>query len=299
MRKHASDLSGIAAMLAATAFFVVGDSFMKLVTEDLPPFEVLFLRSIAASFACAVLVVFRREWSAISGLINLRALLRAVGETLCTLCYVVALARMPIADVIAILQTGPLILILGAAFLLRERIGPARVALALVGFAGALMVAQPSASGVPPAALLAFGAALLGAARDFVGRGVPTSIPVTVLILATMLMMIVAAGVMSLGLETWVAPTGRHLTFLGVAGLCVAFGHFGLLLAYWLGHTSTIAPFFYSFALWGVLSGLIVWGELPNALALAGIALIAGSGIAIVLLNQQRGRTEITASDAL
>jgi hypothetical protein len=38
---------------------------------------------------------------------------------------------------------------------------------------------------------------------------------------------------------------------------------------------------------------------LPNALALAGIALIAGSGIAIVLLNQRRGCKEITLSDAL
>src|SRR5829696_6711153 len=95
-----SDLSGIAAMLAATAVFVVGDSFMKLVTEDLPPFEVLFIRSIAASLACAVLVTLRREWGAISGMFDVPALLRATGETLCTLCYVVALARMPIADVI-------------------------------------------------------------------------------------------------------------------------------------------------------------------------------------------------------
>src|SRR5436305_1964557 len=124
MHKKASDLGGIIAMLAATAAFVVGDSFMKIVIEDLPPFEVLFLRGIAASFACAVLVALRAEWGALFGLLDVRALLRAAGETLCTFCYVVALARMPIADVIAILQTGPLILILGAAFLLRERIEP-------------------------------------------------------------------------------------------------------------------------------------------------------------------------------
>src|SRR5712671_2545245 len=106
MRKETSDIGGIIAMLAATAAFVVGDSFMKIVIEDLPPFEVLFLRGIVASFACAVLVALRAEWGAISGLLNLRALLWAAGETLTTLCYVVALARMPIADVIAILQTA-------------------------------------------------------------------------------------------------------------------------------------------------------------------------------------------------
>src|SRR3712207_8884359 len=65
-----SDLSGIAAMLAATAVFVVSDSFLKLVTEDLPTFEVLFLRSIAASLACAVLVALRGEWRAISGVLD-------------------------------------------------------------------------------------------------------------------------------------------------------------------------------------------------------------------------------------
>jgi drug/metabolite transporter (DMT)-like permease len=298
LMNRSSDLGGIAAMLAATAVFVVGDSFMKLVTEDLPPFEVLFLRSVVASLACAVIVVLQGEWRAISGVLNVSALGRATGETLCTLCYVVALARMPIADVIAILQTGPLIMILGAALLLRERIGPARGALALVGFAGALMVAQPGAGGVSAAALLAFGAALLGAARDLVGRTVPTRIPVTVAILATMLMLMAAAGAMSLAVETWMAPTGHHLAFLGLAGLCVAFGHFGLLLAYRLGRTASVAPFFYSFALWGVMSGLVIWGELPNALALTGIALIAGSGVAIVTLGQRRGRKEIALSDA-
>jgi len=284
-----SDLSGIAAMVAATAFFVICDSFMKLVAEDLPPFEVLFLRGIAASFACAILVVLRGEGPAISGVRNGRALLRGAAETLSVLCYIVALARMPIADVIAIIQTAPLILILGAAFVLRERIGPARVVLVLLGFVGAVMVAQPGTSGISAAALLAFASALLIAARDLIGRGVPTRIPVTVVAFATNLMVMVVAGAMSLGVEIWTAPTHRHLAFLGAAGLFVTLGHAGLLAAYRLGRTTLIAPFFYSFAPWAVLSGLLVWGALPNPLALAGIALISVSGVANALLDQRRG----------
>lgn len=284
-----SELGGIAAMLFATAAFVVGDSFMKLVTEDLPPFEVLFLRGIVASLACALLVVLRGEWSARRGLLDPRALLRAVAETLSTLCYVVALSRMQIADVIAILQIAPLILILGAALIFRDRIGPLQAALVLVGFAGALMVAQPGASGMSPAALFAFGSATLVATRDLLGRRVPTSIPVTVVIFATMVMVMLAAGAASLAWETWVPPTARHLSFLALAGSLLAVAQIALLLAYRLGRTSTIAPFFYSFALWGVVAGLVVWGELPNSLALAGIAAIIGSGIALVLLGRRRG----------
>jgi drug/metabolite transporter (DMT)-like permease len=128
-----SDLTGVAAMLAATASFVVGDSFMKLVASDLPPFEVLFLRGVAASLTCGLLLLVLGDWRVVSSALHPRALLRAAGETLSVLCYIVALARLPIADAIAILQTAPLILILAVAFLLRERVGAARVALALVG----------------------------------------------------------------------------------------------------------------------------------------------------------------------
>jgi drug/metabolite transporter (DMT)-like permease len=215
------------------------------------------------------------------------------------LCYIVALARLPIADVIALLQTAPLALVLGAAFLLRERVGALRLVLVLVGFAGALMVAQPGAGGVSPAALFAIASALLIAARDLVGRGVPARIPVMVVTFATNIMVMAAGLVLSLGVETWVGPKGWHLAFLGFAGLFVTLGHVGILVAYRLGRTAAVAPFFYSFALWGLLSGLLIWGALPNALALAGIALIAGSGIAIVVTDQRRRGEAVELTEAL
>jgi drug/metabolite transporter (DMT)-like permease len=285
-----SELGGIAAMLAATAVFVIGDIFMKLVTEAVPPFEVLFLRGLAASTACAVWLVARGDWRVISSALHGRVLLRAAAETLSVLCYIVALARMPIADVIAILQTAPLILIIGAAFLLREKVGAVRIALVLVGFAGALMVAQPDAAGVSAAALLAFASALLIAVRDLVGRGVPARVPLTVVVLVTNLMVTTAAGVMTAWQETWVAPSGAHLAYLAAAGVLVTLGHAGVLLAYRLGRTAAIAPFFYSFALWGLLAGVVVWGALPNPAALIGIALIVISGIAVVVLDRPPAR---------
>jgi drug/metabolite transporter (DMT)-like permease len=293
-------MGGVAAMLAATASFVVCDSFMKLVTEDLPPFEVLFLRGVAASLACAALIAFTGDWRATAGVFDRRALLRAAGETLSVLCYIVALARLPIADVTAILQTAPLFLILAVAFLMHERVGATRLTLVLIGFAGAVLVAQPGPAGVSPAALLAFASALLIAVRDLVGRGVPARIPVMVVTFATNVTVMAAAAAMSLSFESWKTPTSRHLAFLAIAGILVTLGHMGLLLAYRLGRTAAVAPFFYSFALWGVLSGLIVFGDLPNALALGGIALIVGSGVAIVAVSQRSGRAEeIALTEAL
>src|SRR6185437_8179509 len=168
---------------------------------------------------------------------------------LSVLCYIVALARMSIADVIAILQTAPLILILAVGFLLRERVGAARIMLALVGFAGAFLVAQPGPAGLSPAALPAFVSAILIAARDLVGRAVPARVPVMVTF-ATNVMVMAVAAMASLAFEDWRAPAAWHLAFLGFAGLFVTLGHVGLLLAYRLGRTAAVGPFFYSFALW-------------------------------------------------
>ena len=51
-----------------------------------------------------------------------------------------------------------------------------------------------------------------------------------------------------------------------------------------------VAPFYYSFTLWAVISGLVVFGHLPNALALAGILLVVASGLAVVLFDDRRRR---------
>jgi drug/metabolite transporter (DMT)-like permease len=74
-------------------------------------------------------------------------------------------------------------------------------------------------------------------------------------------------------------------------------GHFGIFMAYRLGAPGVIAPFFYSFAIWAVLSGLIVFSELPNPLALIGIAAIMASGLAIILLDRRRARELVTVPE--
>lgn len=289
--RRVSDLRGIAAMLASTASFVVGDTFMKRVTEDLPPFEVLFLRGMAATLACGILLVLTRDAGRISGALDRRTLGRALAETASVLCYIVALASLPITDAIAIVMTAPLILLLALAVVVREPIGRARFALVFVGFVGAVLVARPGPTGLSLPALLAFAAAVLLAVRDFVGRGVPATIPVMVIAFATNVTVTAGSGAMSAAFEDRVTPEPWHLAYLAAAGLFLTFGHIGLLLAYRLGRTAVVAPFFYSFVLWGVVAGLVAWRTLPDAPALAGIALIAASGVALVLLDQRdRGR---------
>ena len=128
------------------------------------------------------------------------------------------------------------------------------------------MVAQPDASGLSFTAVLAFATAVGIAFRDVIVRGVPAAIPALVVTFSTILVVMLAAGVMMVALEDPAMPTGRHALYLLAAGFFVTLGHFGIFMAYRLGAPGVVAPFFYTFAVWAVLSGWSIFGEIAEPL---------------------------------
>jgi drug/metabolite transporter (DMT)-like permease len=277
-------------MTLATGSYVVNDTMMKIATESLPPYQTLVLRGIAATAWGLPLLVLLGYRDRLPLMFEPRVVGRNLCELAAILCYVVALANMPIADATALGQLTPLIVLLGSAFLLGERVGPLRLALIGCGFVGAVMVAQPTGAGISVYALLALGNAVFCAARDIVGRRVGPEVPGLVVALSASVIVPIGAAVAHLGLEDWVAPEPRHLALMAGAGLFLFFGHFLLFTAYRIGPTRVVAPFFYAFTIWAVLSGALVFGHWPSPLALAGIALVSASGLVIVWLDARPRR---------
>ena len=150
-------------MLAATGAYVINDTMMKQATVGLPPYEVLFLRGVAALLWGIPMLFLLGYRGQMHLMFEKRVLTRNLLELCAILSYVVALANMPIADVVALGQITPLLILLGASFLFRERIGGVRMALIGLGFAGALMVAQPTMQGISVYAVLALANAVFSA----------------------------------------------------------------------------------------------------------------------------------------
>jgi drug/metabolite transporter (DMT)-like permease len=277
-------------MTLATGSYVVNDTMMKIVTEALPPYETLFLRGIAATAWGLPLLLVLGHRRNLPLMFDPRVVARNLCELAAILCYVVALANMLIADVVALGQITPLLVLLGSALLLGERIGGLRLSLIALGFAGALMVAQPTGAGLSVFALLALGNAVFSAMRDLASRQVGPEVPGLVVALSASVIVLAGAGIAHLLLEDWVPPAPRHLALMAGSGLFLFFGHFLIFKAYRIGPTRAVAPFFYAFTLWAVLSGALVFGQLPNPLALAGIALVTASGLVIVWLDARPRR---------
>lgn len=277
-------------MVLATGSYVVNDTMMKLATEGLPPYETLMLRGVWASIWGFPLLFALGYGKNIGLMFDGRVLSRNLSETGAILCFVVALANMPIADATALGQVTPLLVLIGASIIFRERITGITLALIALGFAGALMIAQPTGAGISVYAVLALGNAVLCAVRDLFGRSVGAHVPGLVVAMSAVVVVLGGAIIAHLLTEAWVAPKARELILLGGSGFFLIFGHFFIFMAYRVGPTSAVAPFYYAFTVWAVISGLVVFGELPNTLAIAGIALVILSGLAIVWLGERRRR---------
>ncbi|MER8595570.1 DMT family transporter [Mesorhizobium sp. M1182] len=282
-------------MVVSTGSYIVNDTMMKLATAGLPPYEVLFLRGAAATLWGIPLLFMLGYGKQIPLILDAKVLRRNMLELGAILCYVVALANMQIADSTALGQITPLLMLVGSSMLFGERIGGLRLALIGLGFIGAVMVAQPTMQGISVYALLALGNAALSAARDLAGRKVAADVPGMVVAISAVIVVLAGAGVAHLVSEQWVVPEIRHLLLMGGAGLFLIFGHFFIFMAYRVGPTSVVAPFYYCFTVWAVISGVVVFRQLPNALAICGILLVVASGLTIVSLDERKRRLTVVA----
>ena len=292
------NLRGIGAMLLATAVFVANDTCMKLVLADAPPFQVLVMRGLAAVIWCLPMVYALGLIREVPKAFGFWVMLRSMSESFAILCFIIALSQMPIADVTAITQITPLVVLLGVWLFFGERVGGTRMALVGLGITGALLVAQPGGSAASPFAILGFIAAVGAAGRDILSRKVPARTPALIVTLSTLLGVMVSALVMSLLFEQQVQPTFRHGWLMAIAGFLLMCGHLLIYMAFRMAPARVVAPFNYAFMIWAVLSGLLVFGEAPNALAIAGMALITLAGLAVVLLEGRTRQGETAVAKA-
>jgi drug/metabolite transporter (DMT)-like permease len=285
--QHSSNLRGIVFMVLAGGTFVANDSFMKLVLADTPPMQVLFMRGLAACLWCLPLVFILGYGRDIQRILNPWVLLRAAFEILAVTSFILALNHMPIGDITAIFQISPLFVVIGVSLIWGEKIGPIRMVLIALGLTGALLVAQPGSASASPCAAFGFLTAIGSALRDLAGRKVPHNIPGIVVALTTIIAVMVAAGLSTVSFEIWVPPSNANILKMLAAGLFLVGGHTFVFLAFRFAKAAAVAPFYYTFTLWAMLSGLVVFGDIPNWLSIIGIVFILGSGLTSVALDQR------------
>lgn len=300
-------LPGVALMLVFCAIAPMLDVAAKLAAETIPVGQITAARFLLQGvLMLPVVLVMRLDWR-MSRTTALLVMLRALFLILSTYSFVAAIRVMPIADALAIAFVEPFVLLILGRLLFGDEVGPRRIAASVVGFGGALLVIQPSLAVFGMVALFPLGTAFFFAFYMLVTRQLASGVhPVTMQlhtsIAGTLLCLPVLWAFDGSGIASLdpVMPQGVAWIWLMGVGFWAAVSHICMTYALKFAPSATLAPLHYLEIVAAVALGYLVFGDFPNAMTWAGIAVIVSSGLYIIhrerMVARQRRAAAATAA---
>ena len=217
-------------------------------------------------------------------------LLRGLALALASFTFALALKRMPVAETTAITFLMPILVVLVAGPLLKERIGPLGWTAAAVGFGGVLLIVRPG-SGLDA---IGVGFALLnvlaGLAYQLLSRHLAGTESTFVMLFMTALVGSLLFGATLPWSLDGPAPTLWQAVMFLSLGVTGGMGHYLLTSSYRYAPASLLAPVQYLQLVWAGLLGWLVFGHIPDALTGLGMAVVAASGIMVALRSRRSPR---------
>ncbi len=286
-----NNLNGILLVVASMAAFTMEDTFIKNLSSSVAVGQVLIMLGIGSMMVFYVLarvqghsVFMPRAW-------RMQPVLRAVTEAISAVGFAGALSLVDISTVAAVFQATPLAITMGAALFLGEQVGWRRWSAVCVGFIGVLMIIRPGLDTFDPAVLLVLLAVAGVATRDLMTRVMDSAVPSSVVSFQGF-MMLLPAGLTLLILLPGETRMLQGLEWAQIGGGIVfgVLGYYGIVAAMRIGDASAVTPFRYTRLLFSILMGMIVFGERPDLMTLAGAGLIIASGLYTVVREQRVAR---------
>ena len=278
-------------MVVAMATFAVEDSVIKLVSSVLPVGQILFLLGVGGALSFFGLALILRKEIFSYGVFTRPMHFRVISEVTGRVFYSSALALTPLASSTMILQATPLVVVIGAAVLFKEKVSALRWAAVLLGFFGVLIIIDPSSDSFSFLSILAVLGMLGFAGRDLASRVVPKSLNILALGFHGFMSIALSGIVLTLFCnESIIWPDSSSWLYLLLGVFLGTIGYSALISAMRIGEVSAITPFRYSRIIFGVAIGMFFFGENITLTATLGCGLIVLSSFVVLHPNGRNKR---------
>jgi drug/metabolite transporter (DMT)-like permease len=284
---------GILLMLGFCVVAPMADSLAKLLGQAMGVVQLVTVRMVLQVVLLLPLVWWMGLTLRMTGRVMRLAAIRSLLHVAGIGTMFLALQYLPLAEAIAIAFVMPFIMLVLGHFVLGEEVGHRRIIACCVGFAGTLMVMQPSFAEVGWPALLPLGVALIFALFMLVTRQIaretdPIALQVVSGIIASAILVpvLVLSSPLALpGFETSMPDGSAWLLLLAMGAL----GTGGHLLMTWslrFAPSATLAPMQYLEIPVATFFGWLIFNDFPDGLALAGIGVTISAGLYIIFREQ-------------
>ena len=137
-------------MAISMAGFTLNDTLTKLSSESINMGQVMLIRGLFATALVTLIAWHQGALRRIGHALHPMVAIRVGGEAFATVCFLIALSHLPIANVSAVLQALPLAVTMGAAMVLAEPVGWRRGHCTTLDLAPSLLVHTNGYYGVTP-----------------------------------------------------------------------------------------------------------------------------------------------------
>ncbi len=317
LRDNRPGLAIIFIVLAMTCISI-NDMLIKLLSDDYPLHQMVFLRSAIGIVFSLVILQFEGGFGLLRTNQIWMHLLRGLCIVGANMAFFAAIAVIPLADATALFFIAPLFITILAVPFLGERVGPRRLGAVVFGFLGVLIMLRPG--GIAPESapdwrilLLPIAAAFGYACMQILTRklGVASKASAmavylqgTFITVSLIFWAIAGDGRFAEGLESksaifllraWTWPSDEDwLPFLLLGAMAAVIGY-ALAQAYRLADAATIAPFEYTALPLSIFWGWVMFGHFPDRWVLSGIAMIAAAGVYVFIREKKKSSTIASA----
>lgn len=253
------------------------DVLTKYLGANIPSYEVVFLRFL---FGTLVFVPFM--FKNIESFRTTRIQLHVVRGALLfggILFWCIGLNAVKITNATVINFTIPIFTLILASIFLKERLNLFRISATVLGFAGIVIVVDPTASAFNYVSLLLVLGSLMFASLDVVNKKFVNNESMLSMLfyssLFTMLFSLIPA------LNNWITPSLQDLLLFVLLGTGANLILYCLLKALSVIDASGVAPYRYTELIFSATFGYAIFGEIPNYTTLIGALVIITSTLLI------------------
>ncbi len=287
----APQTKGIALLLLALMMFALMDAAAKALGARYHTGQVVWAR-FAVNALLLVLVYRTRLPRLVKSRQPKLQFLRALTQILTVTLFFLSIRYIGLAEAAALTDINPVLITLGAALFLGERLGPRRLAGIAVAFCGAMIILRPGAGVMHPAALLALAAAFTYSAGALLTRALRGDSVATSMLWSAL----VGTAICSLALPfLWQPIAAADLwLFIGM-GLLGTLAQGLLIHAFSTAEAGALAPFGYMGLVFSSLWGFLFFGQLPDRWTVLGAVVIVAAGLYVWQREAQLARAKARA----
>lgn len=268
---------------------VMGFTAMSLVIKyipNIPIYEKLFFRNLINCLMSFIFILKEKKTIMVERKYIPFVFGRSLFGSLGMASNFYAIEHLTIADANMLNKLSPVFVTICACYFLKEKIDKKQIIGIMFMLIAVVFVVKPGNSfTLIPSLVGLFGAFTAGFSYTII-RYLNEKVEPEIIIFYFSLTTVV--GTLPFMLSNFVKPSPIELLFLIGIGVSATFGQFGLTYAYKMAPASEVSIYNYTIILTGMISGYLVFGEIPDIYSLIGGTIIIVTAVYLYIHNKKK-----------